>query len=73
MRLIRNKEVADSIRSYWGGIKTMEDISSRLEELRIKAADIQVQIFHNKYITTFRPAASSTFRYFSFTGSKTYQ
>ena len=50
MRLIRNKAVADSIRGYWGGIKTMEGISSRLEELRIKAADIQMQIFHNKYI-----------------------
>jgi len=55
MRLIRNKAVADSIRSYWGGIKTMESISSRLEELRIKAADIQVQIIHNKYITLSDP------------------
>jgi len=55
MRLIRNKAVADSIRSYWGGIKTMEGISSRLEELRIKAADIQMQIFHNKYITLSDP------------------
>ena len=50
MRLIRNKTVADSIRNYWGDIKIMENISLRLEELRTKAADIQAQIFHNKYI-----------------------
>jgi len=50
MRLIRNRTVADSIRGYWEGIKTMEDISTRLEEMRIKAADIGAQIFHNKYI-----------------------
>ena len=50
MRLIRNKGVADSIRSYWGDIKTMESISSRLDDLRSKAVDIQAQIFHNKYI-----------------------
>jgi phage gp46-like protein len=50
MRLIRNKAVADSIRSYWGDIKTMEDISSRLDDLRSKAVDIQAQIFYNKYI-----------------------
>jgi len=50
MRLIRNRSVADSIRSYWSRIKSMEDISSRLEEMRIKAGDISAQIFHNKYI-----------------------
>ena len=50
MRLIRNKAVADSIRSYWGDIKVIENISSRLEDIRGKAVDIQVQIFHNKYI-----------------------
>jgi hypothetical protein len=50
MRLIRNKAVADSIRSYWGDIKVIENISSRLDDLRSKAVDIQVQIFHNKYI-----------------------
>jgi hypothetical protein len=28
----------------------METISSRLEEMRIKAGDISAEIFHNKYI-----------------------
>jgi len=55
MRLIRNKAVADSIRSYWGDIKTMEDISSRLDDLRSKAVDIQAQIIHNKYIKILDP------------------
>jgi len=55
MRLIRNKAVADSIRSYWGDIKTMENISSRLEELRTKAADVLAQIFHNKYVKLVDP------------------
>ena len=50
MRLIRNKAVADSVRSYWGDIKVIENISSRLDDLRSKAVDIQAQIFHNKYI-----------------------
>jgi len=47
MRLIRNKQVADSIRDYWGIIKAMEDISSRLETLRAKAADLTAQLFYN--------------------------
>ncbi len=50
MRLIRNKVVADSVRSYWGDIKVIENISTRLDDLRSKAVDIQAQIFHNKYI-----------------------
>ena len=50
MRLIRNKTVADSIRGYWGSIKVTETINTRLEELRLKAADVSAQIFHNKYI-----------------------
>jgi len=50
MRLIRNRSVADSTRSYWSHIKTAETISARLEELRLKAGDISAQIFHNKYI-----------------------
>ena len=50
MRLIRNRSVSDSIRIYWSRIKEMETMSSRLEEMRIKASDISAQIFHNKYI-----------------------
>jgi len=50
MRLIRNKTVADSIRNYWSYIKAVEDIGTRLEEMRLKANDVNVQIFHNKYI-----------------------
>jgi len=50
MRLIRNRTVADSIRRYWSDIKIMENISARLEELRLKAGDISAQIFHNRYI-----------------------
>jgi hypothetical protein len=55
MRLIRNRAVADSIRSYWSHIKTMESISSRLEEMRIKASDVYAQIFNNKYINLSDP------------------
>ena len=50
MRLIRNKTVADSIRGYWGSIKVIENINTRLEDMRMKAIDISAQIFHNKYI-----------------------
>ncbi len=50
MRLIRNNNVADSIRNYWSTIKVLESISSRLEDLRNKAQDISIQIFHNKFI-----------------------
>ena len=50
MRLVRNKIVADSIRAYWESVKVMEDIDTRLEEMRMKAIDVSVQIFHNKYI-----------------------
>ncbi len=49
MRLIRNKTVADSIRNYWGSIKIMDNVDTRLEEYRMKAIDIGAQIFHNKY------------------------
>ena len=50
MRLIRNSSVSDSIRNYWSTIKVLESISSRLEDLRNKAQDISIQIFHNKFI-----------------------
>src|SRR5574338_275905 len=49
MRLIRNKQVVDSIRNYWSIIKVAEDISDRLEMLRGKAGDLSVQLFNDKY------------------------
>jgi hypothetical protein len=49
MRLIRKSTVADSIRGYWSKIKELDDVDARLEEMRIKAGDIGVQLFHNKY------------------------
>ena len=55
MRLIRNKTAADTIRNYWGSIKVLEDISTRLEEMRMKAIDVSAQIFHNKYIKYSNP------------------
>ena len=50
MRLIRSNVVADSIRNYWSSIKVMENINDRLEDIRGKAQDLSIQIFHNKYI-----------------------
>jgi hypothetical protein len=50
MRLIRNKTVADSIRNYWSDTKSLEDISARLEDVRVKATDISVQLINNKYV-----------------------
>ena len=50
MRLVRNKNAADSIRKYWESVKVMEDIKERLEQLRLRATDVSVQIFHNKYL-----------------------
>ncbi|MBS1620001.1 MAG: hypothetical protein JST10_04860 [Bacteroidetes bacterium] len=50
MRLVRNKQVTDSIRNYWSIIKVAEDISDRLEMLRGKARDVGVQLFYDKYV-----------------------
>lgn len=50
MRLIRNKQVVDSIRNYWSIIKVADDIRARLEMVKGKAGDIGVRLFNNKYI-----------------------
>ena len=55
MRLIRNKQVADSIRNYWSYIRILESISARLEDLRGKAGDVSVQLFNNKYVQYLDP------------------
>lgn len=50
MRLIRNKQVVDSIRNYWGMVSMIEDIGDRLESIRGKAGDLNMELFHNKFI-----------------------
>lgn len=50
MRLIRDKQVVDSIRNYWSIIKVTDYISDRLEILRGKAGDVRVQLFYDKYV-----------------------
>lgn len=50
MRLIRNKQVADSIRNYWGMVSVIEDIGDRLETIRGHAGDLNMQLFYNKFI-----------------------
>jgi hypothetical protein len=49
MRLIRNEKIADSIRTYWGKIKNLDDISARLADIQGKIADIAAQLFNDKY------------------------
>jgi hypothetical protein len=50
MRLVRNKIVADSIRAYWSRIKQVENIGSRLEDMRLKASDVSAKLFNNRYL-----------------------
>jgi len=49
MRLIRNKEVSDSIRKYWSRIETMEKWGNRLESAGENISDLSALIFNNKY------------------------
>ena len=49
MRLIRNKQVAESIRSYWAKIEMLYRIRDRLETAGENIADLSSRIFYNKY------------------------
>ena len=49
MRLIRRKQVSDSILQYWKYSETCVDVSRRLEETSNDRFDLVVRIFHNKY------------------------
>lgn len=49
MRLIRNKGVVDSIRSYWSIIKVMDDINSRLGLIKHGISEVSVKLFNSKY------------------------
>lgn len=49
MRLIRNKGVVDSIRSYWSIIKVMDDINDRLGLIKHGISEVSVKLFNSKY------------------------
>jgi len=49
MRLIRNKEVSDSIRQYWAGIESLQRVRDRLETAGENIGDLSSRIFFNKY------------------------
>ncbi len=49
MRLIRKKNVVDSILGYWRFIETCQTVSARLERLGETRFNVSTRIFHNKY------------------------
>jgi hypothetical protein len=49
MRLIRNREVADSIINYWSITELLYEQQYNINSHRIKAKDISFTIFNNKY------------------------
>ena len=49
MRLIRNKQVADSIIYYWGITELLYDTKNNINVHRDRAKDISFIIFNNKY------------------------
>jgi len=49
MRLIRNKEVSDSIRQYWAGIESLQRVRDRLEMAGENISDLSSRIFFNKF------------------------
>ncbi|HJS53033.1 MAG TPA: hypothetical protein VJ765_00775 [Chitinophagaceae bacterium] len=61
MRLIRKKEIADSVLLYWRGIEICEGISQRLEGINEDRSNLAGKLFHNKYyIHADEPFASVT-------------
>ena len=56
MRLVRNPELSDSIRSYWSQVKIDEKISSRMLDIQSKSGDLAMQIINNKYYAAKDPA-----------------
>ena len=49
MRLIRKKNVADSIIGYWRRIEVCDLVSNRLEQLSELRSSLGARLFHNKY------------------------
>jgi len=49
MRLIRNKEVSDSIRQYWARIESLQRVRDRLETAGENIGDLSSRIFFNKF------------------------
>jgi len=51
LRLIHEKQVADSLSGYWHSIKICETMTQLYEEYSKKATDVSVRIFNHKYVT----------------------
>jgi hypothetical protein len=49
MRLVRNKQVSESIRQYWAKIEMLYRIRDRLEIAGENIADLSSRIFYNKF------------------------
>jgi hypothetical protein len=52
MRLIRKKNVVDSILVYWRFIEVCQTVSARLERVGETRFNVSSRIFHNKYYIT---------------------
>jgi hypothetical protein len=61
MRMVRKKDIADSIVRYWQMIETCDDISRRLETAGDNRFNIAARLFDNKYYilsnVPFKPVA----------------
>ena len=64
MRLIRNKQVSDSIINYWQLKARFNDTKEAINGHRIKAKDLSFSLFNNKYYSKER----MQFTYDDFTG-----
>jgi hypothetical protein len=49
MRLIRNRQVADSVINYWAVTELLYEQQENINSHRIKAKDVSFTIFNNKY------------------------
>ncbi|HJS55054.1 MAG TPA: hypothetical protein VJ765_10930 [Chitinophagaceae bacterium] len=49
MRLVRNKEVSDSIRQYWARIESLQRVRDRLEAAGENIGNLSSRIFFNKF------------------------
>lgn len=50
MRLIRKKNVSDSIIRYWQNIELCNGISERLDYIAVERGNLYARLFHNKYL-----------------------